>query len=263
MSTKIIPLGINGFFPSFGRHTMSILVLDPSEALLLDAGTGVSRLSEPRIRELTRPYGCLNVLLSHYHLDHIVGLPYLSGVWKQGRVRIYAPGKPFVDADPGRTLNQFLRPPFFPVPLEDFPIPMEVIPMKDGMIQVGKWPIRLNAQNHPGGSTGIRIGDGIAYITDTTVEESTRTFVQGVKFLLHEVYLTDDEAEKDPVERARHSYPSAAADLAKRAAVASLMPIHHNPWRSEADIRKMVEEIRDLSGLEVLVPEEGKVYELD
>jgi len=27
MSTRVIPLGINGFFPSFGRHTMSVLVL--------------------------------------------------------------------------------------------------------------------------------------------------------------------------------------------------------------------------------------------
>jgi ribonuclease BN (tRNA processing enzyme) len=263
MSIKVIPLGINGFFPSFGRHTMSILVLVRGEVFLLDAGTGVARLSEPRIRELLGPYDCLNVLLSHYHLDHTMGLSYLSGVWKQGRVRIYAPGRPFVDADPDQILHQLLRPPFFPATLENFPIPIEVIPVRDEAVEIGRSLLRFRAQNHPDGSTGIRMGDRVAYVTDTTVEQSTETFVRGVNLLLHEVYLTDAEAEQDPRERSRHSYVSAVAELTRKVGGVRLMPIHHNPWRSDVDIRKMVEEMRDLSGLEVLVPEEGKVYELD
>jgi ribonuclease BN (tRNA processing enzyme) len=262
MSVKMIPLGINGFFPFFGRHTMSILLLTPGEAVLLDAGTGVSRLSEPGIRELVRPYDRLNVILSHYHLDHIMGLSYLSGVWKQGRVRIYAPGKPFVEVDPEDTLKQVLRPPFFPVTLENFPIPVELIPVTDEAVQIGKLSIRLRAQNHPGGSTGVRINDTIAYVTDTTVGEGTEPFVRGVNLLLHEVYLTDAEAGQDPVERSRHSSVSAVAQLAKRAGVARLMPIHHNPWRTGPEIAKMAQEMESLSGIEVLIPEEGTVYEL-
>jgi ribonuclease BN (tRNA processing enzyme) len=262
MSMRMIPLGINGFFPSFGRHTMSILVLTPGEAVLLDAGTGVSRLSEPGIMGLVRPYEQLNVVLSHYHLDHIVGLSYLSGVWKQGHVRIYAPGKPFVDVEPEHTLDQFFRPPYFPVTLQDLPIPIEVIPVRDQVTWIGKLLVRLNAQNHPGGSTGVRIGDGIAYVTDTTIEQNTEVFARGVNLLLHEVFLTDAEAEQDPVERSRHSYVSAVAQLAKRAGVTRLMPIHHNPWRTNAEISRMVREMEPLAGVEVLVPEEGRVYEL-
>ena len=263
MSMKMIPLGINGFFPSFGRHTMSVLVLTPGEAVLLDAGTGVSRLSELRIKELVRPYERLNVILSHYHLDHIVGLPYLSGMWKQGRVRIYAPGRPFADVEPEHTLNQFLRPPFFPATLQDFPIPMEVIPVRDQAIQIGKLSVRLKVQNHPGGSAGIRIEDAIAYVTDTTVEQGSETFVDGVNLLLHEVYLTDAEAEQDLMERSRHSYVSAVAQVAQRARVARLMPIHHNPWRANAEISKMAREMERLSRIEVLTPEEGRIYAVD
>jgi glyoxylase-like metal-dependent hydrolase (beta-lactamase superfamily II) len=128
---------------------MSVLVLTGGEAFLLDAGTGVARLQEPKIADLLRPYHCLNVILSHYHLDHIVGLPYLSGVWKQGMVRIYAPGRPFVEVDPVQTLKQFLAPPYFPVSLEDFPIPIDcpvTDPSKVGFHPFGSGP------KPPGGS---------------------------------------------------------------------------------------------------------------
>ena len=263
MSTRVIPLGINGFFPSFGRHTMSILVLTGGEAFLLDAGTGVARLQEPQIAKIVRPYRRLNVILSHYHLDHIVGLPYLSAVWKQGTVRIYAPGRPFVEVDPVQTLNRFLAPPHFPVSLEDFPIPMEIVPVKDPLLKIGVSSVRFRSQNHPGGSIGIRLDNAVAYVTDTTVEEATQTFVKRVRLLMHEVYLTDAEAREDEVERSRHSYPSPVAKLARGAGVDSLMPIHHNPRRPDDEIKKLIQEIKDLAGMDVWIPEEGRVYEVD
>ncbi len=34
MTTRIVPLGTNGFIPSFNRQTMSFLVLNESEMLL-------------------------------------------------------------------------------------------------------------------------------------------------------------------------------------------------------------------------------------
>jgi ribonuclease BN (tRNA processing enzyme) len=263
MSTRVIPLGINGFFPSFGRHTMSILVFTGGEVFLLDAGTGVARLQEPQVADLVHPYRLLNIILSHYHLDHIVGLPYLSGVWKQGRVRIYAPGRPFVEVDPLQTLSRFLAPPYFPVSLEHFPIPIEIIPVKDPLLKIGASSVRFRSQNHPGGSTGIRLDNAVAYVTDTTVEEATQTFVKGVRLLMHEVFLTDNEAKADEVERSRHSYPSPVAKLARDAGVANLMPIHHNPRRPDDEIRKLGQEIKDLAGMDVWIPEEGRVYEVE
>jgi ribonuclease BN (tRNA processing enzyme) len=263
MTIRVVPLGINGFFPSFGRHTMSVLVLTGSEAFLLDAGTGVARLREQHVADLLHPYHCLNVILSHYHLDHIVGLPYLSGVWKQGPVRIYAPGRPFVEADPVQTLNRFLAPPYFPVSLEDFPIPIEIVPVKDPLLKIGASSVRFRSQNHPGGSTGIGLDNAVAYVTDTTVEEATQEFVKGMRLLMHEVYLTDSEAKADEVEGSRHSYPSAVAKLARNAGVANLMPIHHNPKRPDDEMRKLIQDMKDLAGVDVWIPEEGRVYEVD
>ena len=262
MTTRIVPLGTNGFIPSFNRQTMSFLVLNESEMLLLDAGTGVARLLEPHIVDLMKPYDCLNVILSHYHLDHVVGLSFLLGAWTRGRVRIYAPGQPFVEAAPQEVLNGLLQPPLFPLTLREFPMPVEVVPVTSESLQTETWSIRLRAQTHAGGSAAIRIGDEIAYVTDTIVDEATPTFARGVKLLLHEVFLTDAEAENGDAERLAHSYPGGVARIARQAEVGRLMLVHHHPERTDAEIRKLAHDMEALAGIEVIVPEEGQVYQV-
>jgi len=262
MSARLVPLGINGFIPSFGRQTMSFLWLAGNEALLLDAGTGVGRLLEPAMIDLLQPYDCLNIILSHYHLDHVVGLSYLPGTWMRGVVRIYAPGRPFVETEPDEALGRLLQPPLFPRRFEDFPARVEVVPIKSGFLKIGDMSIQLQGQNHPGGSVGVRIGDAIAYVTDTPVAQTTQTFVQGVNLLLHEVWLTDEEAEQDEAEREKHSYVSGVAQIAKHAKVGNLMPIHHHPKRLDEEIHKLGHEMEVLAGVEVVVPEEGRIYPL-
>jgi len=241
---------------------MSFLVLNESEMLLLDAGTGVARLLEPHIVDLMKPYDCLNVILSHYHLDHVVGLSFLLGAWTRGRVRIYAPGQPLVEAAPQEALNRLLGPPLFPLTLQEFPMPVEVIPVTHENLQTETWSIRLRAQKHAGGSAGIRIGDEIAYVTDTVVHPATPAFVRGVKLLLHEVFLTDVEAENGDADRLAHSYPSGVAQIARQAEVGRLMLVHHHPERTDAEVRRLAHNMEALAGIEVIVPEEGQVYQV-
>lgn len=237
-------------------------MLNENEALLLDAGTGVARLLEQRIIDLLRPYHCLNIILSHYHLDHVMGLSFLIGAWTRGPVRIYAPGPPFVEATPEEALDGLLGPPLYPLTIRDFPTPVEVLPVTQERLQIGSLSLRLRPQKHPGGSAGIRIGDTIAYVTDTVVDDATPAFAQGVELLLHEVYLTDAEAEKADVEHMGHSYASGVAWIARQAGVGCLMPIHHHPKRSDADLRALTREMEDRAGIQAAVPEEGQVYEL-
>jgi len=262
MKNRILPLGTNGFIPSFDRQTMGFLFLTESEALLLDAGTGVARLLEQHIVDLLRPYDCLNVILTHYHLDHVVGLSYFPETWAQRRIRIYAPARPFVETTPEEALNRLLQPPLFSVPLRDFPMPLEVIPVTRESLQIGTLSIQLRAQKHPGGSAGIRIEDALAYVTDTIVEQATQTFAQGVELLLHEVWWTDTEADSDEVKRSGHSHATGVARIATQAGVSRLMPVHHHPRRPDAGVRKLAQEMQEQTDVEVMVPEEGKVYEL-
>ena len=97
----------------------------------------------------------------------------------------------------------------------------------------------------------------------TRSPEAGRAFAKGVKLLMHEVYLTDSEVKADEVERSRHSYPSAVAKLARDAGVGTLMPVHHNPRRPDDEMRKLIQEIQDLAGMDVWLPEEGRIYEVN
>jgi len=242
---------------------MSFLLLAGKEAILMDAGTGVARLLEPQIIDLLGPFDCLNVILSHYHLDHVIGLSYLPGVWTRGVVRIYAPAHPLVQAEPDDAFGKLFSPPLFSLKLGDFPARIEVVRATSQNLTVGGLPLRLRAQQHPGGSVGIRVADVLAYVTDTVVDDATAEFVQGVRLLLHEVWLTDAEAQNDEVERSRHSYSSGVARTAKQAAVHELMPVHQHPRRTPADIRRLADEIEALAGVRVIIPQEGQVYPIE
>ena len=82
---KLHCLGTAGYHPSETRHTASFFI--PEHNLLLDAGTGVFRL-QPLI--MSRE---VSILLSHAHLDHVVGLTFLWDVLSGTpleRIHVYA-----------------------------------------------------------------------------------------------------------------------------------------------------------------------------
>src|SRR3984885_16320075 len=72
-------LGTGGFYPNERRHTTCVLI--PEAGVVLDAGTGffrvISRIETPE----------LDIFLSHAHLDHVVGLPFLLTSLLQGKPR--------------------------------------------------------------------------------------------------------------------------------------------------------------------------------
>jgi ribonuclease BN (tRNA processing enzyme) len=261
---RLIPLGSNGFIPTFDRQTMSFLLLAGADALLIDAGSGVGRLLEPQIARLLQPFATLNIILSHYHQDHTAGLAYLPEAWTQGRLRIYAPAPPFVAAEPEPTLHRLIEPPVFTTAsFADYPTPVEIIPLREPMIQIGNLSLRLRPQEHPGGSMGIRIGDTLAYCTDTTLDQQTIAFAKGVHLLLHAVWRTDAEVAGDEEALAKSTYGSGVIKIAQAASVRRLMPIHHHPRRTNGELQQLGRDLQGMTGIKVTMPEEGTIYELE
>lgn len=258
---KLLPLGVNGFFPSYGRNTMSYLVLTEQEAIVLDAGTGLSRLLEPRITDLLKPYTSLNIFLSHYHLDHVVGLSYLPEVWDERSIRLFAPSVPLVEAEAGAAIEQLLHPPLFSLTVREFPSNVELTPLTALQLSLGNTKISIRKQRHPGGSIAIKLNDSIAYVTDTVVDLDSVSFLQGVNFLLHEVWLTDEEAKDDPIEAARHSYCSEVREIALRSNVKHLMPIHLHPKHDDKQLNQIAAQLQ-APGFKVIFPKEDQIYEI-
>ncbi len=255
---RLTPLGTNGYMPSGTRQTMCFLVRYGDTALVLDAGTGLARMLDPRISAQVEECEGLDLVLSHFHLDHTIGLSYLPGLVPSLPVRIHAPGPPLVEADPAEALCRLIHPPLFPVPLPEFPMPLELIRVTGETHEVGGATLRLRCQTHPGGSIGVRLGDQLAYVTDTVADDMTVGFVAGVELLLHEVWTG---AGGDPAAHG-HSAADQVARIAREAGVRRLMPVHLHPARSPAELEALVRELEgSLEGsVDVLLPEEGRTY---
>lgn len=258
----LLPLGTNGFIPSLGRQTMSFLVVDSGAALLLDAGSGVSRLLEAPVAKALDGIERLDVLLTHYHLDHVVGLSYLPGVSRDRRVRIFAPAPPLTEGGP-EALGTLIAPPLFPITLDRWPMAVEVVPYGGPELEIGPFQLRVRAQRHPGGSAGVRIDDRLAYVTDTVVDPETAGFARGVGTLLHEVWLSAAEAEHEDAGRTGHSAVPGVADLARRAGIGRLVPIHHHPRRTAVEIEALARDLAKRSGRQVRLAVEGEPLDLD
>ena len=260
---RLVPLGTNGFIPTHGRQTMSSLVLAPGGALLLDAGSGVARLAEERVRGLLASVERLDVLLTHYHLDHVVGLSYLTAIWRGRPVRLFAPAPPLVDGTPEEGVGRLLAPPLFPVRAADFPLPLEIVPY-DGTepVEAAGLTLRFRRQNHPGGSAGARVGDLLVYATDTTADDGTAELAAGVDLLLHECWATDAEAAADASFTRGHSSVAGVARVAKAAGVRRVLTVHHHPLKGDGELAAMAAAVGEIAGVEAAVPVEGMIYPL-
>ncbi|MCW0482973.1 MBL fold metallo-hydrolase [Gaoshiqia sediminis] len=257
---KIIPLGTRGFYPSFGRHTMSFLLYDERSMFILDAGTGLARLKEEKLAALVAKYEMVHILLSHYHLDHITGLPYLAGVLPHTKFNLYVPSPPFSDVDGPGVIHTFLNPPFFSLSMTDFPGFSQLIEITQARLEIEGHLLEFMRLKHGGGSVGIKIDRTISYITDTVPDPRVVEFIRGSQLVLHEVWMTGDEAAAKPGTPKIHcSYPE-VLDMMHQAAVKKLVPVHLNPAWDEAAIRNIFHE-RVMTGLEVILPMEAEIID--
>lgn len=218
--TRAIFLGTGGYHPNERRHTLSVLL--PDDGVAFDAGTGFFRA--PGLLTMRT----LDVFLSHAHLDHVVGLPWLLVPMLKGeleRVRVHATPQAL---DAVRT--HLLADAHFPASLDyEFDTLAPETRVADGVLT--HTPLA-----HPGGSVGYRIDwrdRSLAYITDTTADGSYRDFIRGVDLLIHECNFADDMAEW--ALKTGHSHTSAVARQARDAGVGRLILTHFDPQHPEDD----------------------------
>lgn len=218
---KGIFLGTGGYHPSERRHTAGILL--PELGIALDAGTGFFRMPDALKTET------LNILLTHAHLDHIVGLSFpLVAMGRQQITQITVHGT----ADVLNAVKQHLfSPALFPI-VPDF----DWVELPDGEFSIGDSTIRWCSLEHPGGSVGYQIenrGRKLSYITDTTAPGNYTDFIHGSHLLIHECYFPDDMS--DWAASTGHSCATPVANVARQAKAERLLLVHTDPQTSDDD----------------------------
>jgi ribonuclease BN (tRNA processing enzyme) len=156
---KIIFCGTNGWYDTKTGNTICILVETAKEYIILDAGSGLYKID--RYIKTKKP---IYLFLSHFHLDHIVGLHILNKFNFSQRIRIYGqPGTKDI-------LRTIINKPFT-VPFKELPFNVEIYELSGGSHKI---PFSLTCKQlfHSSPCFGYRIETDekiITYCPDTGV----------------------------------------------------------------------------------------------
>ena len=234
-------LGTRGSMPCsgkeylrYGGRTTCILVQLAGETLLLDGGSGMAFLKAESV-----PVRRLSILLTHAHVDHLLGLP-MSPILaeKDVTVDLYAATR---DGRSGeQQVRALMQPPLWPVEPEALPatICFHDLPTS---LDIGAVHVDTMAGVHPGGVTVYRVsgaGKSVVLATDCTFTEdllpSLREFSKGCDLLLCDGQYSEEEwADRSAF---GHSTWLAAAKLGRDCGAKQVRIIHHAPDRTDDEL---------------------------
>ena len=250
----------------YGGNTSCLGVTgDASDHLLiLDAGTGLRRLGAslaPQVAEI-------DLLLSHLHLDHIIGLGFFAPLFRPDLTpRIWAPPATTSLLD---RLGRYLSPPLFPIRLRDVGCQLELRDAPDRPFRCGEFSVRAESIIHPDPAVGYRVESDRASLTYLPDHEpalspefpSLLDWTSGAGLAAQADLLIHDAQYTSPEYQERigwgHSSLDDAVAFADRVEARRLVFFHHDPSRDDDAIDAMLQAGKRASrGTVVLAASEG------
>ncbi len=213
------------------------------DLVIVDAGTGIKRLGESL---MTRPDAGrlrLHILLTHFHLDHIIGLPFFAPLYAAGvAITFYSP---FPPPDTEKQLRGLMSGRYFPVDFKETASTKTCVRVEQDPLTIGKFEISGCPLNHPQGAFGYRIADrsgSIVFATDTEppeagLDERLAGFIRGADYFVCDATFTPEEYKTR--QGWGHSTWLDGVRLARRAGVPNLLLSHLNPDHSDAQVDTM------------------------
>jgi phosphoribosyl 1,2-cyclic phosphodiesterase len=200
--------GVRGSYPApFGSHlrvggnTSCVELRVDNHILVCDGGTGIipfgnSLMAQPDIKELT-------IILTHYHWDHISGLPFFVPAFVPGwKVYIYGPGDSQQEIE--RRISGQMVDPYFPVEVETWLADIHYLKANHSRLEYGPFKIETFNVHHPGSTFGYRIqvhNKTIIYASDNELSfiqksiEDRRAEMNEEEWRLHKAMLAEERVK--------------------------------------------------------------------
>lgn len=225
-----------------GGHTTCFSIrLADDQILLIDCGTGL--LSDDLLVSVPTQF---HVFLTHYHLDHVLGLQCFRPLFEAGHTFTFHGSAPD-EAMLAQAVAASFAGGLFPVEFDATPSAKRFVALKRDPVVVGDGltvtPFPLH---HPQGCTGYRLdhnGRSVVIATDHEVGDSSfdEGLVQaalGADVLIHDAQYTRDEY--DDHQGWGHSTWEGALRIATRAHVKRLVLTSHHPFRTDDEVDAIV-----------------------
>jgi len=209
---KIIFLGTNGWYATNMGNTVSTLISSDDFYIILDAGDGIYKIDQYIVEE--KP---IILLLSHLHLDHIIGLHLFAKFNFNQKIKIYG----YKGINSG--LNRIIKHPYSS-PFGELRIKTQVHDLDEGKHNIG-FPISCKLLVHADPCLGYRLtidNKIITYCTDTGLCPNLFELAKDADILITESsYKSGQEEWGWP-----HLKPEEAADVAVKSKVKKLILTH-------------------------------------
>ena len=231
----------------YGGNTACLSVAtDSGELLILDAGSGIRALGKSLVTGREAQTVQAAVLLSHYHWDHILGIPYFQPLYgADNRLAFFSYRHP--NSSFQEVIESTMGAPYFPISMRQLASRREFYEVSDQCFQIGGVHVVSRRLNHPQGCLGYRLECGgrvITYATDHepdggVCDNNLLALAAGADLLIIDAQYTQEEYEGCRRGWGHGTWES-GVEIARRCAVSQLLLFHHDPDRSDAELHSIV-----------------------
>ncbi|MCL2765484.1 MAG: MBL fold metallo-hydrolase [Treponema sp.] len=236
-----------------------------SSCIVFDCGSGLRELGMEQAHE-KRKINQFHVFLSHFHWDHLQGLPFFAPCYNPAvKIDFYSPVGGLEQVLRGQML-----PPYFPVHLDLMGSAKTFHYMENDVDICGR-SVSAKKMNHPGGSYAYCVcenGKRFIYATDTELtsgdfiknEENTAFFKDADLIVIDCQYTLGEAIEKY---NWGHSAFSLAVDFSANWNIKHMVMFHHDPTYDDQKLYGILQSAKwylermNLKGIELTLAYEG------
>jgi phosphoribosyl 1,2-cyclic phosphodiesterase len=243
--------GVRGSIPTptsqnmgSGGNTSCLEVRLPGgEVIIVDGGTGVRPLGAALSAAAGGKVTDLHLFLTHFHWDHIQGLPFFQPLYsKDNSVTFYSMKSP---EETREILEGQMNVPYFPVDFRFLPAKRHFVDINGKTFHFGDTEVNNFALNHPQGCHGYSFthhGRKLVFASDLEhgVPEFDAILLEAAAdadVLIFDAQFTPEEYEK------RHGWGHStwlqATEVAKQTRAKKLVLFHHDPGHGD-DVMQII-----------------------
>ena len=255
----LIHHGVRGSIPcanyetsKYGGSTPCVEIITEHAQLIFDCGSGFSKVKfddeKPTI-----------IFLSHFHHDHIQGLPFNEFKLKKQK-HIYLTNGIYRKNELKNILKKYLSPPFFPIDFIEESHFLKFVDFGDVYSICKLIDFDKIVLNHPGNASGysFHLGNSkICYLLDNEFETSQENelieFSKGANSIIWDGMYTEKELKTK--KGWGHSSIEQGIMFGEKVGVKNLIISHHSPNRTD----KELDEIKlNYSGTNLIIAKENE-----